>query len=131
VTDVSAPATGPNVVVRVPAADRGATRIADRVVAKVASRAAHEVLSGAPERHRALAGRGPNASVAVRSGTARIRLTVELAYPSDIGAVCAALRREVAERVHALTGMRVPEVSVQVQRLHPLVETEDGAGRLK
>jgi uncharacterized alkaline shock family protein YloU len=129
VTDVSAPATGTHALVRVPAAERGATRIADRVVAKVASRAAHEVLSGAPERHRELAGRGPNAAVAVRSGMARIRLTVELAYPSDIGAVCAALRREVTARVHALIGMPVLEVAVQVQRLHPLVGADEG--RLK
>lgn len=125
-TAVTAPAPGPRTLVRVPAAERGATRIADRVVAKVASRAAHEVLSDAPERHRELAGRGPHASVSVRSGNARIRLTVELAYPSDIGAVCAALRREVAHRVHSLTGMRVPEVAVEVQRLHPVVQAEDG-----
>lgn len=126
-----APARGPRPAVRVPAAERGATRIADRVVAKVASRAAYEVLSTAPERHEELEGGPPSASVTVRSGTARIRLTVELAYPVDIGAVCGRLRREVAERVRELTGMSVPEVVVQVERLHPRVGAQERAGRVR
>ncbi|GAB2623404.1 hypothetical protein GCM10027168_64220 [Streptomyces capparidis] len=116
---------------RVEPADRGATRIADRVVAKVASRAAREVLDRAGLRYRELTGRAPHASVAVRSGSARIRLTVELGYPCDIGAVCGELRREVAERVRSLTGMEVPDVVVTVERLHPRGAAEEGTGRLR
>ncbi|WP_063731907.1 hypothetical protein [Streptomyces sp. RTd22] len=90
---------------------RGATRIADRVVAKIASRAAREALGSGP-------GLLPYAAVAVRAGAARVRVAVELGYPSDMGAQCAAVRRHVTTRVGELTGMEVPEVAVTVERLH-------------
>jgi len=91
--------------------ERGATRIADRVVAKIASRAAREALGSGP-------GLLPYAAVAVRAGAARVRVAVELGYPSDIGAQCAAVRRHVTTRVGELTGMEVPDVAVTVERLH-------------
>ena len=116
----AAPARRPPGPATVPAAERGALTIAERVVAKVASRAAYEVLSAAPEHPYGPGGRRPSASAEVRSGTARIRLGVELAYPVDIGAVCARLRNGVADRVRGLTGMKVPEVPVRVDRLHPV-----------
>ncbi|WP_234442703.1 MULTISPECIES: hypothetical protein [unclassified Streptomyces] len=92
---------------------RGATRIADRVVAKIAAQAAREALV-AP----APATAPPNATVVVVHETARVRVTLGLLYPSDIGGQCAAVRRHVTERVGALAGMRVTEVAVQVERLH-------------
>lgn len=128
---VPAPVVGPRPPARVPPAERGATSIAERVVAKVASRAAYETLSTAPERYEELTGERPAASVTVRSGSARIRLTVELAYPVDIGAVCGRLRREVAVRVRELTGLSVPEIVVQVERLHPRVRAQERAGRVR
>ncbi|MFF4155358.1 Asp23/Gls24 family envelope stress response protein [Streptomyces sp. NPDC001678] len=96
-------------------AERGATRIADRVVAKIASRAALEALSGTapPEDHEP-----PRASVVVHDGSARVRVLVELDYPADIGARCRAVRERIAERVGELTGMEVPEVVITVERLH-------------
>ncbi|MCQ8831495.1 Asp23/Gls24 family envelope stress response protein [Streptomyces malaysiensis] len=109
--------------------ERGATRIADRVVAKIASQAAREALRGhAAEAVDAVAVwdggltdvtvARPNAVAAVRGGVARVRVAVELGYPSDIGAHCGAVRRQVIERVSELTGMEVPEVAVTVERLH-------------
>ncbi|MEU4894375.1 Asp23/Gls24 family envelope stress response protein [Streptomyces sp. NPDC044780] len=123
--------------------ERGATRIADRVVAKIAARAAREALRvGAVGAVSAVGGAGavgaadvgladgladgltdaavarPNAVAVVRGGVARIRVAVELGYPSDIGAHCGAVRRRVIERVGELTGMEVPEVVVTVERLH-------------
>ncbi|MEN8653537.1 hypothetical protein ABCR94_23755 [Streptomyces sp. 21So2-11] len=98
---------------RVEAAERGATTIADRVVAKIAAQAAREALDAAPD-----AGAAPHATVTVHHDTARVRVSVELGYPSDIGAQCGAVRRQVAQRVKALAGMEVPEVAVQVERLH-------------
>jgi uncharacterized alkaline shock family protein YloU len=94
-------------------AERGAIRIADRVVAKIAAQAAREALEAlhpdaAP----------PHASVVVHHDTAHIRVGLELGYPCDIGSRCAAVRRRVARRVEALAGMDVPEVAVQVERLH-------------
>lgn len=110
----------------VAAPERGATRIADRVVAKIASQAAREALPPLPPD-----AVPPHATVVVRRQTAgsggpgdapthsaQVRVSVELGYPSDIGAHCSAVRRHVAERVRALAGMEVPEVAVQVERLH-------------
>ncbi|MGW0334011.1 hypothetical protein ACWD0J_19435 [Streptomyces sp. NPDC003011] len=98
----------------VPPGERGVTRIADRVVAKIAGRAAHEALGELPQD----AG-PPHATVVVHHETARIRVHLELDYPSDIGARCSRVRRHVVERVGALVGIEVLEVAVQVERLHP------------
>ncbi|MEU1814429.1 Asp23/Gls24 family envelope stress response protein [Streptomyces roseifaciens] len=125
------------------AAERGATRIADRVVAKIASQAAREALSGAPARG-APAGAPPagapmsgaevsppHATVTVHDDVARVRVAVELAYPSDIGAQCGAVRRRIAERVRALAGMEVPEVTVSVERLHSVHTVSAGRERVR
>ncbi|WP_373299880.1 hypothetical protein [Streptomyces xantholiticus] len=47
-----------------------------------------------------------------------MRITVELGYPSDIGAQCAAVRREVTDRIRTWAGMDVPDLAVSVERLH-------------
>ncbi|MFE1176458.1 hypothetical protein [Streptomyces sp. NPDC058773] len=118
----------------VPAGERGATRIADRVVAKIAARAAREALRGESPRARTDA----HATVTVHRrddrhnfGEARVRIAVELGYPSDIGGQCRVVRRRVTERVTALANMTVPEVAVEVERLHsPLLDrTERGRVR--
>ncbi|MFF4541560.1 hypothetical protein [Streptomyces aureus] len=123
----------------VPPPERGATKIADRVVAKIASRAAREALPPPPAD-----AVPPHASVVVRrqaSGTggaggtpthsARVRVSLELGYPADIGAQCGAVRRHVTERVEALAGMEVPEVAVQVERLHLTPESGAVRGRTR
>ncbi|MFF0746078.1 hypothetical protein ACFYVL_37360 [Streptomyces sp. NPDC004111] len=107
----------------VPPGERGALRIADRVVAKIAGRAAREVLDAPPEE-----GGAPHAEVAVRDGVARVRLGVELGYPADIAGQCARVRRQVVSRVSELAGMEVPEVTVTVERLHR-VAPESGRTR--
>ncbi|WP_320777018.1 hypothetical protein [Streptomyces sp. CRN 30] len=107
-------------------AERGATRIADRVVAKIAARAALEALGPLPAE-----AAPPHAGVDVRPGvpgpapaggapptTVHVHVGLELGYPGDIGGRCAAVRRRVAERVEELAGMEVPEVAVRVERLH-------------
>ncbi|MFE9648529.1 Asp23/Gls24 family envelope stress response protein [Streptomyces sp. NPDC006365] len=94
-------------------AERGALRVADRVVSKIAAQAAREALDVLPPD----AG-PPHATVVVHHGVARVRIGLELEYPSDIGAQCAAVRRQVTQRVRMLAGMEVPEVAVQVQGLH-------------
>jgi uncharacterized alkaline shock family protein YloU len=106
------------VPVPLPGADRGSLRIADRVVAKIAAQAAGEALSDAPGAELVPRDASPHATVSVRKDVARLRLTLELGYPADLGAVCGAVRRHVADRVEALTGMTVPEVAVEIERLH-------------
>ncbi|MFD3840614.1 hypothetical protein ACFWWC_30800 [Streptomyces sp. NPDC058642] len=93
--------------------ERGATRIADRVVAKIASRAAGEAVGDLPR-----GAARPHAAVVVHHETVRVRVHLELGYPGDIGARCARVRRHVGERVVALVGMEVSEVVVHVERLH-------------
>ncbi|WP_262061914.1 hypothetical protein [Streptomyces sp. STR69] len=98
----------------VPPGERGATRIADRVVAKIATQAAREALGPLhPE------AAPPHATVVVHHDAARVRVHLELDYPCDIGDRCLRVRRQVVQRVRALVGMEVPEVAVQVERLHP------------
>ncbi|MEU2794407.1 hypothetical protein [Streptomyces sp. NPDC007100] len=117
----------------VPAGERGATRVADRVVAKIAAQAAREALRDA-----STAPTDAHASVTVRRrdgrqdfGEARVRVAVELGYPSDIGAQCGAVRRQVSQRVRELAGMSVPEVAVQVERLHAPQWERAGRGRVR
>ncbi|MWA10249.1 Asp23/Gls24 family envelope stress response protein [Streptomyces sp. BA2] len=106
--------------------ERGATVIADRVVAKIAAQAAREALTELPadcSPPHATVHVLPQALGSARAGeaptdVARVRVSVELDYPSDIGGQCGAVRRQVAQRVKALAGMEVPEVAVQVERLH-------------
>ncbi|MDH2390383.1 hypothetical protein QCN29_16585 [Streptomyces sp. HNM0663] len=111
---------------RVPAAERGATTIADRVVAKIAAQAAREALI-----ERAHGGAPPWASVTVHHGAARVRVTLELDYPSDLGAQCTAVRRRVVQRVTSLAAMDVPEVAVQIERLHSAHVPGGGQGRTR
>ncbi|KOG52463.1 hypothetical protein ADK76_31600 [Streptomyces griseoflavus] len=119
--------------VDVPAGERGATRVADRVVAKIAAQAAREALRDA-----STVRSDAHASVSVRRregrrdfGEARVRVAVELGYPSDIGAQCGAVRRQVTQRVRELAGMSVPEVAVQVERLHAPQLERSGRGRVR
>ncbi|MFD4256457.1 hypothetical protein ACFWR9_02205 [Streptomyces sp. NPDC058534] len=116
--------------------------MADRVVAKIAARAALEALrtgSGADVLPRDTSAR-PRASVRVREpsgrgenrGEARVSLDIELGYPSDIGGQCGEVRRHVTNRVSALADMDVPEVAVRVRRLHaPHLDDASTGGGLR
>ncbi|MEU3182621.1 Asp23/Gls24 family envelope stress response protein [Streptomyces sp. NPDC006923] len=108
------------------AGERGATTIADRVVAKIAAQAAREALGVLPE-----GGAAPHASVTVHRDTAHVRVGIELDYPSDIGGLCRAVRHQVALRVHALAGMEVPEVVVRVEELHSVHSRGAAQGRIR
>ncbi|MFE7510779.1 Asp23/Gls24 family envelope stress response protein [Streptomyces sp. NPDC057540] len=104
------PADGP---VRDGTRDRGATTVADRVVAKIAAQAAREALDAVPE-----GGSKPHASVVVHRETARVSVSLDLDYPSDVGRQCGAVRSRVRARVEQLVGLEVHEVTVDVERLH-------------
>ncbi|WP_327314156.1 Asp23/Gls24 family envelope stress response protein [Streptomyces sp. NBC_01235] len=109
----------------IPPGRRGATRIADRVVAKIAAHAAREAVGPLPPdvgRAHATVVIRPHSPLRSSGGTpvdaVHVRVHLELEYPTDIGARCHEVRRHVTERVGALVGMEVPEVAVQVERLH-------------
>ncbi|CAM5689812.1 MULTISPECIES: Asp23/Gls24 family envelope stress response protein [Streptomyces] len=111
-------------------AERGATVIPDRVVARIAAQAAHTAQS----RHAAvLPDRGspeaPSASAAVRIGSVRLHLTMDLPYPTNIPRVCERIQQDVAEKVAQLTGLRVGEVLLTVRRLMTAADTSRGRVR--
>lgn len=125
----------------IPPGQRGATRITERVVAKLAAQAAREALSsGAPSSPPpARNGGGPHATAVVRrlpeadgsGGLASVRVAIELGYPSDIGAQCRAVQRQVALRISELAGMDAAEVAVNVERLHSVHLGGDTPGRVR
>jgi uncharacterized alkaline shock family protein YloU len=114
-----------------PPGERGSLRIADKVVAKIAAQAAGEALGDAPGAEFVPKEARPHATVSVRRQAARLRLALELGYPADLGAVCGSVRRHVAERVEMMTGMDVPEVTVEVERLHSIATQGRDDGRVR
>ncbi|WP_327579956.1 hypothetical protein [Streptomyces sp. NBC_00145] len=103
---------------RLPPAERGATVIPDRVVARIAARVASTALhrlTRLPPAHAALTASGARATT--YDGTAQLALSVDLPYPTDLAATCGQLQREVAERVAQLTGLDISEVMLTVRRL--------------
>lgn len=105
-----------------PPAERGATVVPDRVVARIAARAAR--VAQAQRAALPPGGRGdaPDASAATRGGVARVHLSLDLPYPADIAGVTRHIQRDVAGRVSELTGLPVREVTVTVRRLLPARE---------
>lgn len=124
----------------VPRGERGATTVDDRVAAKMAAQVAREALRGFTESagHVPPGRRRPRVTASVRRaaerngagrggdpvesrpmlGEVRARIALELGYPSDIGAQCAAVRRQVTERLRAWAGLDVSDLVVSVERLH-------------
>ncbi|MET9886815.1 hypothetical protein ABZZ20_27475 [Streptomyces sp. NPDC006430] len=113
---------------RVPPAERGATRIADRVVAKIAAQAAREALAATPGGPPRPAAPPAHATVTVHHDIARVRVSLELDYPSDLAAQCAAVRSQVVRRVEECTSMSVPEVDLDIEHLHS-AHTRSAAAR--
>ena len=112
--------------------ERGETTVVERVVAKLAVQAAREALRSPAARFVPPGSRHwPRASARVRDDKARVRVLVELGYPSDIGAQCDAVRRQVAARVRELAGMDVPHVTVGVERLHSEQLDGERSGRVR
>ncbi|MFG2130071.1 Asp23/Gls24 family envelope stress response protein [Streptomyces sp. NPDC048751] len=119
--------------------ERGATRIADRVVAKIASQAAREAVGPLPpdasSPHATVVVRphatGPASTGRTSTDAAHVSVHLELEYPSDVGSRSRQVRRHVTERVGALVGMQVPEVAVYVERLHPAAAHGLAQGRTR
>ncbi|MFD3557977.1 Asp23/Gls24 family envelope stress response protein [Streptomyces goshikiensis] len=109
-----------------PPAERGATVIPDRVVARIAAQAARTAQARRapipPDRGKPDA---PSVSAAIRTGSVRLHLDMDLPYPIDIPHVCEEIQHDVAERVAQLTGLEVGAVALTVRRL----VTAAGRGR--
>ncbi|MEN8652411.1 DUF6286 domain-containing protein [Streptomyces sp. 21So2-11] len=94
-----------------PAADRGATVIADRAVRRIVTRAAEESLGrgGTTER----------AAVVRRGACARVSLDIGLSYPADTTGLGSRVQDHVSARTAELTGLTVSTTAVGITRLRP------------
>jgi uncharacterized alkaline shock family protein YloU len=108
-----------------PAAERGTTAIADRVVEKIAVRAVAESEGAGGAGRRVL---GMPVSRSDLDKRARVRADIDgdlvtlgvalsVAYPMPAREVTAQVRRQVMERVSTLTGLDVREVDIDITRL--------------
>ncbi|HEY3686543.1 MAG TPA: Asp23/Gls24 family envelope stress response protein [Streptosporangiaceae bacterium] len=98
---------------------RGTTTIADRVVERIAARAAREggQVTG-PGGVRSLAGGDePRASASVDGSVAVVRISLGVVYPAPVGATTRAVRARVRDRVREMTGIDVRQVDIDVTRL--------------
>lgn len=97
---------------------RGVTQFADRVVEKIAGRAAYEVDDVRPAPVTGLARLNPRSTGAVNAhvdGTA-VTLTIQLgiSYPAPIRTVAANVQRAVRSTVERLTGLDVVTIRVEL-----------------
>jgi uncharacterized alkaline shock family protein YloU len=110
--------------------ERGNTSIADNVVSKIAGIAAQEVDgirmgSGASQTASNLlgsitgggGGQTQGVSVEVGQEEAALDLTLTAEYGKSIPQLAEAVRRNVANRVESLVGLRVTEVNITVQNI--------------
>ena len=111
----------------------GTISISDAVVAKLAAQAAVEIPdagAAAPRLlGRSLSGAGglgvratsltglPKASAHVDGSIALIRLEISVRWPASVPAVTTAVRAHVRARLTELTGLHVPEVTIEVTDL--------------
>ncbi|MFE5978034.1 DUF6286 domain-containing Asp23/Gls24 family envelope stress response protein [Streptomyces sp. NPDC056460] len=93
-----------------PRAERGTLTVADRAVRRIVRQAATEALGGA--------GTAREVSVARRGAReARVRVTVELAYPTDLAGQGERVRRHVMDRATALSGLAVSRADIAIASL--------------
>jgi uncharacterized alkaline shock family protein YloU len=117
-------------------AERGRTRIADRVVEKIAARAVAEVdrATGVPRQVLGvrLGSAGPDSRVRVNAevdGTVVIvRVSMAVQWPAPVRTVTRQVRGHVTERLQTLTGLRVGQVDIDVPTL--LTATADEGRRV-
>jgi uncharacterized alkaline shock family protein YloU len=109
----------------------GAVTIDDRVVAKIAARAALEVLDAGGAAPRIL-GRSldglkgsrdtsldslPKVSADVDGHLVVVGVQISVRWPKSVPQVCTQVRRRVSERVTAITGLTVSEINISVTDL--------------
>ncbi|WP_214410650.1 Asp23/Gls24 family envelope stress response protein [Sphaerisporangium fuscum] len=109
---------------------RGTTRIADRVLERIAARAVTEVdqvggaaprLLGVPLGRGAPPAAAPRVSARVEGRLAVVHVALSATYPAPLRQVAQRVRERVAGRVRELTGLDARQVDVDVTRLvHPV-----------
>lgn len=99
---------------------RGATRIPETVVARIADRAAREAITRTAGASPTRLGLGaPRSTATVHQGSVRLGVSLDMPYPVDIERAGGEIRHYITERVSHLTGLSVDHLTVSVQRLVP------------
>ncbi len=117
----------------VSAGDRGRTRIADRVVEKIAARAVAEVdrATGTPRQVLGvrLGSTGSDTPARVDAdvdgGVVTVAVSMAVRWPAPIREVARQVRGHVTERLEALTGLEVAHVDIEVPTLQTRAQDED------
>ena len=110
--------------VDVPPEDRGVTEISEKVVERIAARAASGIdgVSAVPTsaiRRFLRPGAEHAAEAAIGTNSVSVELHVSVEYPRPIPAVTDAVRQRVREQIEQLTGMSVGVVAITVAGLPP------------
>ena len=118
--------------------DRGRTRIADRVVEKVAARAVAEVDNATGVARQVLGVRlgaaGDDAPARVNAdvdgGVVLVRVTMAVQWPAPVREVTRQVRAHVTDRVAELTGLQVAGVDIDVSTLLRADDASDAKRRV-
>jgi uncharacterized alkaline shock family protein YloU len=112
--------------------ERGRTKIADAVVAKIAGIAAREVngvhelvakgaggaVSSLTQRVTGIQSRAHGVNVEVSEREAVVDLVITVDYGANVAQVAEAVRRNVTNRIQTMTGLSVNEVNIEVSDLY-------------
>ncbi|MFF5208791.1 Asp23/Gls24 family envelope stress response protein [Streptosporangium sp. NPDC000396] len=98
----------------VPAERRGKTSIPERVVSRIAARAAGEVAGVREVRERGPLTFAGRTHATVDENLTAVELDVSVEYPVPLRQVSAEIRRHVADRVRALTGLNVSHIDINM-----------------
>ena len=115
---------GPGADLAAPA-ERGRTRIADRVVEKIAARAVAEVDNATGVARSVLGVRlgsanadsTANVTAEVDGGVVAVTAVMSVQWPAPVRAVTRQVRANVTERIQTLTGLQVQYVDIEVTTL--------------
>ncbi|MEV7012735.1 Asp23/Gls24 family envelope stress response protein [Streptosporangium sp. NPDC051022] len=110
----------------VPPERRGRTEIPERVVSRIAARAAGEVARVREVRERRPLAFGGHTSATVDDGLTLLELEVTVDYPAPLLRMAEEIRRHVNDRVHTLTGLTVGQIDIDVTGVVPSRQEDDG-----
>ncbi|MFJ2031930.1 Asp23/Gls24 family envelope stress response protein [Streptosporangium sp. NPDC087985] len=109
----------------VPAERRGRTDIPERVVSRIAARAAREVPWVREVHERGPLAFGGHTRAVVNGELATLSLDMSVEYPAPLLQVTETVRRHVADRVRTLTGLHIGHIDIDVTGV-VLPRGEDG-----
>ncbi|MGI8578684.1 MAG: Asp23/Gls24 family envelope stress response protein [Nocardioidaceae bacterium] len=135
--DVATPADADPGAARPTAADpaqRGELVLQDKVVVRIAERAALDIRGVMRQSGRLskVTGRDlPRVSATIAGSRARIRLEVAVVWPQPLSKLAATVRDQVGQRVATLTGLQVDAVDVSIRALVSPDDATNLEGRVK